>query len=443
MNAIAAIPEVAALDSRQSLIRIPGEQDIPVTGRIRRLIDSPPFQRLARIRQLGLVTLVYPGASHSRFEHCLGVYRNVLLFLRRLGAVDEFTDLVSGDDAESLIVAALLHDLGHWPYCHPLEDMRLDAIPEHEALAVTRMERTEIAEILQQEFGKRPEQIARVLVGPCQTPADQLRHSLLSGPIDVDKMDYLYRDSLHAGVPYGMHFDRQRLIGALCVDGQNCRLAITEKGCTAAELMVFARYIMFSEVYWHHAVRSATAMLQRVVFELREQLDLVRLFESDDAGFVRQLQAAGRQTACGPMLDGLFGERRSLYKRVAQFTISQDRDVYARVSRQPYPWLVETGARVVECLRPACGRDISPLDVLIDAPPQGLEIQFRIPVRYDQPRRFRWLEEVSPVVKTLATRQFDDYVKRIRVFIHPRLVDSVRQIPDLRQRLVAAVADHR
>ena len=81
-------------------------------------------------------------------------------------------------------------------------------------------------------------------------------------------MDYLRRDSLHAGVPYGQNFDRARLIGSLCLNESGDALAITDKGRTAAELMVFARYVMFSEVYWHHTVRAATAMLQRAFYML-------------------------------------------------------------------------------------------------------------------------------------------------------------------------------
>ena len=102
---------------------------------------------------------------------------------------------------------------------------------------------------------------------------------MLSGPIDIDKMDYLHRDSLHAGVPYGRHFDQQRLIGSLCLNEAGDGLAITDKGKTAAEMMVFARYVMFSEVYWHHGVRSATAMLQRAFFLLHGTLDLERCFD--------------------------------------------------------------------------------------------------------------------------------------------------------------------
>ena len=115
---------------------------------------------------------------------------------------------------------------------------------------------------------------------------------MLSGPIDIDKMDYLYRDSLHAGVPYGRHFDQQRLLGSLCLNQAGDGLAITDKGKTAAELMVFARYVMFSEVYWHHGVRAATAMLQRAFYLLHGMLDLDALFRMTEHEMIDELQRA-------------------------------------------------------------------------------------------------------------------------------------------------------
>ena len=120
---------------------------------------------------------------------------------------------------------------------------------------------------------------------------------LLSGPIDVDKMDYLMRDSLHAGVPYGRNFDQSRLINSLCLNEMGDGLAITDKGKTAAEMMVFARYVMFSEVYWHHAVRSATAMLQRAFLMLHESLDIDSLFRMSQRPMTEAMLAAAGE--CG------------------------------------------------------------------------------------------------------------------------------------------------
>jgi HD superfamily phosphohydrolase len=439
-----AVPELAGLERRQNLIRIPSEQDVPVTPRVRKLVDSTPFRRLARIRQLGLVSLVYPGATHSRMEHSLGVYRNTLLFLRRLTEVPDFCDFVSPADIEILIAASLLHDIGHWPFCHPLEDLELAQVPRHESLARQRMEESEIAEILDSEFRCGVSQVMALLSGRDDSSSRQICRSILSGPIDVDKMDYLYRDSLHAGVPYGMHFDRQRLIGSLCVNTEQWRLAITDKGCTAAELLVFARYVMFSEVYWHHAVRSATAMLQRVVYELREQLDFGRLFAGDDAEFEKALLDSVQGTECAELAEGIFGKRRLLYKRVAQFTVLDDPELFLQLSRRPYPWLVRCAKCLASTLSKSAGAPVRPHELLIDAPPPGLEIQFRIPVRYENPRQFRWLGDVSPVVRTLADEQFDNYVKRVRVFAHPRLAERIRRqgsLVDTLSRVIAELGD--
>ena len=128
---IAQLPELVALDIGGEGVRIPPGDTVPLTPRVRALLDTPPLRRLARISQLGLVALVYPGAVHSRLEHSLGVYRLALEFLRRLRNDARFMAVVTEADAAAFVAAALLHDVGHWAYCHPLEDMGLPEIPRH------------------------------------------------------------------------------------------------------------------------------------------------------------------------------------------------------------------------------------------------------------------------------------------------------------------------
>src|SRR5262245_42950379 len=255
------------------MVRIPPGVDVPLTDRVRRLIDTPDFRRLAHISQLGLVTLVYPAANHSRQEHSLGVFLAAIEYLDRLAADERFTAAVSPHDAEMLLAAALLHDIGHCPFGHPIEDLRLPQVSGHEQRARRRITGPNLASVLRDDWGLDPEDVAALVAGQRQDPTQGILRSLLSGPIDVDKVDYLMRDSLHAGVPYGRHFDRRRLIGSLCLNAAGDGLAITDKGKTAAEMMVFARYVMFSEVYWHHAVRAATAMFQRAIFSLQDDVD--------------------------------------------------------------------------------------------------------------------------------------------------------------------------
>jgi uncharacterized protein len=438
-------------------IRVPPELDVPVTRRVKSILDSSAMRRLGRISQLGLVGLVYPGATHSRLEHSLGVYRLAVQVLAHLARDSEFVDQVDTDDAKVFLIAALVHDIAHWPYCHPLEDMRLDWIPQHEQLARQVLCEGELAGIIRREWQVEPEQVADFLApqDATQVQAPALLHSLLSGPIDIDKMDYLQRDSLHAGVPYGRNFDVGRLINSLVIGPNATRAAITEKGKTAAEMMVFARYVMFSEVYWHHAVRSATAMLQRSVFELSQSgTEFMggphvtdRWLNQTDAEFADALiDATSRLVSVGPMVVGLFGRQRRLYKRLAQFNFTENAEVHRALARRPYHELVECAARLSERLSRYSDQPLNATDVLIDAPPVKLEVQFKLDVRLKaaavegrEAAGFQPLTDISPVVRSLATEQFDNFVKRVRVFVAPEFVSTIRIAPEeLTQELLLA-----
>jgi len=451
LTAILEIPEVAGLDARGGLIRIPPELDVPLTPRVRRIIDTPQFRRLASVSQLGLVSMVYPGATHSRFEHSLGVYRLALLFIKRLAHDERFVRLVTPRDAELLIAAALLHDVGHWPFCHAIEDLRLPGVPTHEALAAELLEQDELASALGDDWGLEPSEVAALIGAPKsatrngrdavsnQSPSASILASLLSGPIDIDKMDYLFRDSLHAGVPYGRNFDQGRLIGSLCLNAAGDGLAITDKGKTAAEMMVFSRYVMFSEVYWHHGVRSATAMWQRAFYLLRKGIDVRSLVNTGQADCVERLMDSAAGIPAGQLLAGLFGPTRRLYKRVAQFSVFEQSEIYQRLARRPYPWLVRCAEEFAALAAGALGKSVAPHEILFDAPPQEREVEFRVEVHWPKENRYRWLEEVSPVVRTLARQQFDDYVKRVRLFAPLHLAPALRELPNLTQLLEAAI----
>lgn len=433
------IPELTQWRTGGSLVRLPPGVDVPLTPRVRRLIDSPAFRRLTRISQLGLVSLVYPAAHHSRQEHSLGVYQVALEFLARLGADERFTATIGPADAERFLAAALLHDIGHWPFGHPIEDLRLESVPDHELLARRFITEGEIAAALREDWSLDPADVADLIAGRANDVEARLLSTLLSGPFDVDKVDYLTRDSLHAGVPYGRNFDRARLIGSLTLNETGDALAITDKGKTAAEMMVFARYVMFSEVYWHHAVRSATAMLQRAVYLLRDTLDFHALQTLTDAPVIDALLAAAGASPAHELLDGLFGPRRLLYKRLAQYSYFEEPEVYRRLARQPYETLVAHAERLAAALSDLLHSPVAPHEILVDAPPVGLEVEFDVEVHFPKQNIYRRLGDISPVVRTLAREQFDDFVKRVRLFIHPRLATPLRAVPDLPAQLAAAI----
>ncbi|MEQ1827389.1 MAG: HD domain-containing protein [Pirellula sp.] len=434
-----ALPE---LDSSPSVIRVCPDVNVPITGRVRNIIDTAAFRRLAKISQLGLVAFVYPGATHSRFEHSLGVYRNAIEFLNRLGRDDLFCRIVDAEHARLFLIASLLHDIGHWPFCHAIEDMRLEGMPRHELLARRLITTGELAELISTEWQLDPERVASFVSGTLEhaqspdspstpnlpTAAVRLLQSMLGGPIDIDKVDYLERDSLHAGVPYGRNFDRNRLIGSLCVDPTHGKLAITEKGRTAAEMMVFARYIMFSEVYWHHAVRSATAMLQRSVYEINHNRSSTDSWiDMNEAKMIDSIIQHSQDRPWSDCAHGLFGPHRKLYKCVAQFDNWNHPDQHRALARKPYSEIVQISQRLSSAIAQKTGLTIGPHDVLIDAPPVKLEVQFQLQVKQSD-GTLRSLGEMSPVVHALATRQFDDMVKRVRVFVKPDIREHVRDI---------------
>jgi hypothetical protein len=192
--------------------------------------------------------------------------------------------------------------------------------------------------------------------------------------------------------------------------------------------MVVARYVMFSEVYWHHAVRSATAMFQRLIFEIHGDLRIERLFESNDATCPLELQrAAANEPTSLELFVNLFGPERVLYKRWGQFRAMDHPELFALIARRPFEWLVQ-------CAESLCGRltgllhmQVPATWLLIDAPPAGLEVQFDIDV-YDAGSHERHsLGSLSPIVRALAEQQFDDLVKQIRVFVHPVIREKIDQ----------------
>jgi HD superfamily phosphohydrolase len=225
---------------------------IEVAGVARELLATPPVQRLRRISQLGTVVLVYPSANHSRFEHSLGVYHLADRALEHLG--------VEGKQAERVRAAALLHDIGHGPYSHNIESLVHRRTGKYHDEVGDLLAGGEVARVLT-EHGLNPERIAGLVAGEGEFG------QLVSGELDVDRMDYLVRDAHHTGVPYGT-IDHDRLVRELrFVDGD---LVLDEGNVQTAESLLLARALMNPTVYQHHVARIAKAMLRRGAERLLE-----------------------------------------------------------------------------------------------------------------------------------------------------------------------------
>lgn len=250
--------------SRSITIRDPLWDTIHIDAVAREVIDSPTFQRLRFIKQLGHAHLVYPGATHTRFDHAVGVYhlaRRALGVLRDRGDLDD----VSLTDCAVIPLAALLHDVGHYPFSHALEELAPGLIPgHHEALVGRFLAEPVVADALSTVAPDAARRIEALIRGQSDNPLQ----GLVSGSLDLDKIEYLKRDAHFAGVPYG-DVDVDRLLHNLVLlpapDTGRHEIGVHEKGVAALESLLFAKYQMFRNVYWHHAVRAATVMYKRVV----------------------------------------------------------------------------------------------------------------------------------------------------------------------------------
>ncbi|PYO61118.1 MAG: hypothetical protein DMD28_10565, partial [Gemmatimonadetes bacterium] len=273
--------------SQFEVVRDPLWDNIRLEPEALAVVDTPAVQRLRYVRQLGHAFLVYPGATHTRFEHALGAYH---LARRALAQLEEVTGSapVPTTDLRRLKLSALLHDIGHYPFSHALEEAGL---PHHEELAARHLQAGELAQQLER-LGAAPDTLLPLIQGRRQ--AGGALAGLVSGSLDVDKLDYLSRDAQMCGVPYGV-IDVDRLLASLTVvagpDGAPA-LALHDKGLAALESLLFAKYQMYRNVYWHHAVRAATVMFTRLVRVAlaggRLRVDDIAL--ATDEGLIYELQ---------------------------------------------------------------------------------------------------------------------------------------------------------
>lgn len=253
-----------------------------LTKRLKILLEHPLFRRLSRISQLGLVRLVYPTASHTRFDHILGTYTNACSYIDALyhDANPLFRQIINKKDVESLLLASLLHDLGHYPLAHDMEEVESNV--RHLVFTEQLLDNSKedsnhrtLKQIIEGESGWKSdtEKIKEILWAQDSkhprlqsTFRARLLSTILDGPIDADKTDYLPRDSKECRLNYGNALDFERLMKTITIDYDPARdavqLAIYDKGRPSAESVAFTRYLMFASVYWHHGTRACKSMLQ-------------------------------------------------------------------------------------------------------------------------------------------------------------------------------------
>lgn len=253
------------MKSKKKFIRDSVYGDITLDGFELRIMDMPQFQRLRRIKQLGLISLIYPGATHTRFEHCIGTMN--------LGSkLSEELELTP-DEIELVRTSALLHDVGHGPFSHVSEGVL--SVP-HEELSKYVITKTSMRDLLEEKFDVN--EIVDIINGKGYLGP------IVSGELDVDRMDYLLRDSHNTGVSYGK-IDYERLISNLTLDDG---LILDIKGVQAAEGALVSRYFMYPSVYQHHTTRIVNTMFRRALTKIIDEgvINENEIYKYDDSDII-------------------------------------------------------------------------------------------------------------------------------------------------------------
>ena len=267
------------ITNKKKFIRDSVYGDIALNDFEVKIMDMPQFQRLRRIKQLGLINLIYPGATHTRFEHCVGTMN--------LGSKLAEELCLNQDDIELIRASALLHDIGHGPFSHVSEGVL--SVP-HEELTKFVVTKTSMKDLLEEKFDVN--EIVKIVNGKGKLGP------IVSSELDVDRMDYLLRDSHNTGVSYGK-IDYERLIKNLKV---NDGLTLNIKGVQAAEGALVSRYFMYPSVYQHHTTRILNSMFRRALQKTinnniihekdiykYDDNDIIAIFRNSENKFVKDI----------------------------------------------------------------------------------------------------------------------------------------------------------
>ena len=349
--------------------------DLHLTDFELKLVDTIEMQRLRRIKQLGFTSLVYPGANHTRFEHSIGTLYLANQLARRLELEEDVIEL--------LRVCGLLHDIGHAPFSHVSERALKH---KHETITKQIIKESPITDIITEKFNANF--ITKIIDG--QTKYGKI----ISGDLDVDRMDYLIRDSYYTGVAYGV-IDTERLLYSLKYD-DNDNLIITQKGVQAAESTLLARYFMYPTVYQHHTTRIVNSMfrvcLKRMIEDnvVREE-QLRYLDDGDLINIARNTKGLPEKT-----MKNL--DTRHLYKKTDTVNLANIEDP-EKIFEMDKKYLKEAEEDIASRL------NINPDEVIIDLPEALSYKEMSIQVETDC--GLKALPEVSTVINSLKKAQYN------------------------------------
>ncbi len=371
-----------------------------------KLIDTPQFQRLRNIRQLGLSDLIYPSATHTRYQHSLGV-------MHLGGRLGRALDL-DIEDTKHLRIAGLLHDIGHLPYSHTLERVLSERGLDHEKNATIIIE--EDMKDLLEDNGIDSKTINDAILGKGRLG------KMMSSGVDIDKLDYLSRDSYFTGVAYGV-IDMSRVLHIASID--NDIFAFEKKGIKTIESVVLARFMMFSAVYEYKAKKAAERMLFRALDAMdRRSLNSRKLLSIDEADFQSILRSQEGYTK------DIIGriDHRDLFKRAGSMT--KDELTADQLSRcLDIKDSCATQKRIEDSMARKLGIPEGYLITDIRPRPKGIEDIMLI----GSDRKYNKLRDVSAMSRSLMRQRWHDWEvsfycpKEYRKKVSPKVKDLFMQ----------------
>ncbi|AFG38066.1 HD domain-containing protein [Spirochaeta africana] len=389
------------------------------------LLYSEPFQQLNRIRQLGPTFLVYPGATHTRLNHSLGVLHMARRLIRTLITHEAAPDL-SLEGVKGFLCAALLHDVGHFPYTHSLKELPLK---EHEVLTGDIIRRMPLAGILKDTLGIDPVIPARIVdlhlpADTCLEPDDgrnpassdqeiSFFRRLLSSPLDPDKLDYLNRDAYFCGVPYGTQ-DSDYVLSQV-LPHPDAGIGLDEGGISALEHLLFSKYQMYRAVYWHRTVRIATGMIKKGLYlGIRSgALQTDQLYNLDDESFFKLADS------CDAPEFGLISavQSRRLHQTIYEAPFDNTRPQLQELCDLSRRTAMER--RLADTLSRCLGKPVSEMHLLIDIP-EAISFEVDIPVRTAD----GWIpySRARSVFTPQVVRDFTETLRLVRIAVDPRVL---------------------
>lgn len=405
-------------------VRDPVWNHIWLTPELREITLSEPFLRLFRIKQLGPAEYIYPGATHTRASHSFGVYHVALKMLRVLlerGAEDWTTE----KGCCSFLAAALLHDLGHFPFTHSLKELPLE---DHESLTARLLNQEPLKSLIINS-GADIDITAKIVdkqrncEGPDKTETLFFRH-LLSGVLDPDKIDYLNRDAYFCGVPYGIQ-DTDYILSRIQPD-RDRGLILDSRSIMSIESILFSKYLMYRTVYWHKQVRIATAMMKKSVYIAldRKLIKAENLYGLDDStfyGLLDSLEYPEKELASSV-------KKQNFYQIICEFTFDPEDPEMIQLENLEGRWKAEQ--LLADFFSTVSTVRISPSAILIDIPERiNFESDLFI---YDEDKIF---SNSSTVFSGSIVARFTSSLRILRIAVKPEYAAAFRGITSLCEKL--------